>query len=117
VLRGRPDPGVAIVEVADQLHHADQDLGIGESGNVAIQTVDPAVELLLGDNAERCVRQPLDLAGQQRQVGAPALVPGQGVGVDDAEQFAQPLVVVPRLPVLIVAGAVQLAEACRQGRG
>ncbi len=114
---GRPDPGVAVIEVAHQFHHADQDLGIGEAGDVVIELSDAAVELFLRDEGERRVRPALDLAGQQPQVGAPALLARHAVGVDEPEQVLQALVVMPRLPVLVVPGPAQVTEAPVEGHG
>jgi len=68
--------------VRDQPHHGHDDLGVGEARDTVVQPGDLGVEVLLGDQRERRVGAALELAGEQPQVGAPALVPGQAPAAD-----------------------------------
>jgi hypothetical protein len=92
---------VAVVDVRGQPRHGHDDLGVGQARDTVIQAGDLPVELLLGDQGKRRVGAALELAREQAQVSTPALVPGQALGLDDAEQVAQPLVVAPGLPAVV----------------
>ena len=75
----RQDERVPVAEWPQQPHHAGQDLGVRQAGHILGEPGNRGVELRLRYLAERRIRPSLDLTGEERQVGTPALVARQAV--------------------------------------
>ena len=88
VALARQDERVPVAQWPQQPHHAGQDLGVRQAGHILGEPGHRGVELGLRYLAERRIRPPLDLTGEERQVGAPPLVTGHACRVDDAEHLA-----------------------------
>ncbi len=110
VLR-RQHERVPVAERPQQPHHARQDLEVRQARHLRGEPGHLGVEVGLRSLAERRVRPPLDLAGEEGQVGPPALVAGEAVRLDEAEQLPHGLVIEQRLPVLVVLRPVEVAQA------
>ena len=92
VVGQRVDERVPVAERAQQLHHADDDLRVGQARDTAMEVADRAIKIVLGDHRERRVGTALDLAREQPQVRAPALLAGHASGVNDAQHLAHAIV-------------------------
>ena len=106
----RQDERVPVAERPQQPHHAGQDLGVRQAGHILGEPGHRGVELGLRYLAERRIRPALDLTGEERQVGAPALVARHGRRVDDAEHLAHGLVAEQWLPVLVALRAAEIPQ-------
>lgn len=112
---GRGDEGVTIGERAQQPQHARDDLGIGQARHAAGQQAHPGVKVRLGNVTERRHAAALDLAGQERDVGAPAFVARQPARIGDAEHLAHRVVAAQRRPEFVAARAAEVTETEIEG--
>ena len=74
VARARQDERVPVGQWPQQPHHAGQDLEVRQAGHILGEPGHGGVELGLRYLAERRISPSFDLTGEERQVGAPALV-------------------------------------------
>ena len=99
-----------VAEWPQQPHHAGQDLGVRQAGHILGEPGNRVVELRLRHLAERRIRPSLDLTGEERQVGPPALVARHGCRVDDAEHLAHGLVAEQWFPVLVALRTAEIPQ-------
>ncbi len=105
------DAGVAVAEETEKLRQFDDDLHVGQLRDPAADVLDNGIESFFGYVPEGSVGPALDFAGQEPEVGAPAVIPREVTRVDQADELAKSIVLAEEGQVIIRLGLRQIAVA------